>query len=128
MWQVLHSALQPDPESLLPFHESQECLANHFVTFFSDKITKVRDSFLSTDSFTLTVSSDLPKIEFFKTVAVEDIHKAIIKSPTKFCLLHPWPTFLLKECLDILLLLPSITQLVNCSLSEGVSKKLLSLH
>ena len=33
-------------------------------------------------------------------------------------LLDPWSNFLTKECLDILL--PSITKLVNCSLSEGV--------
>ena len=41
-----------------------------------------------------------------------------MKSPSKSCLLDPWPTFLVKECIDILL--PSITRLVNCSLSEGV--------
>ena len=41
-----------------------------------------------------------------------------MKSPTKFCLLDPWPTFLVKECIDILL--PSITRLVNCSLSGVV--------
>ena len=41
-----------------------------------------------------------------------------MKSPTKSCLLDPWPTFLLRECIDILL--PSITRVVNCSLSEGV--------
>ena len=35
----------------------------------------------------------------------------------KSCLLDPWPTFLIKECSDILL--PSITKLVNCSLMEG---------
>ena len=40
-----------------------------------------------------------------------------MKSPSKYCLLDPWPPFL-KECIDILL--PSITRLVNCSLSEGV--------
>ena len=39
-------------------------------------------------------------------------------TPTKSCLLEPWPTFLVKECIDILL--PSITRLVNCSLSEDV--------
>ena len=38
-------------------------------------------------------------------------------SPTKSCLLDPWPTFLIKECIDILL--PSLTKLVNCSLMEG---------
>ena len=35
----------------------------------------------------------------------------------KSCLLDPWPTFLIKECSDILL--PSITKLVSCSLMEG---------
>ena len=41
----------------------------------------------------------------------------INESPTKSCLLDPIPTFLLKECVDILL--PSITKLINMSLSEG---------
>ena len=43
--------------------------------------------------------------------------KIIKSSPTKSCLLVPWPTFLIKECIDILLL--SLTKLVNCSLMEG---------
>ena len=38
-------------------------------------------------------------------------------SPTKSCSLDPIPTFLLKDCLDILL--SSITKLVNYSLIEG---------
>ena len=37
--------------------------------------------------------------------------------PTKVCLLDPIPTFLLKDCLDILL--PFITKLVNYSLIQG---------
>ena len=36
---------------------------------------------------------------------------------SKSCLLDPWPTFLIKEC--IALLLPLHTKLVNCSLMEG---------
>ena len=42
--------------------------------------------------------------------------KIIKTSPTKSCLLDPLPTFLIKECIDILL--PSLTKLVNCSLME----------
>ena len=121
LWQVLGSALHSDCKSVLPSHQSKECLANYFVTYFSGKITKIRDLFSSTDSFSLPTPS-----EFFD----EEIQKAIMKSPTNFCLLDPWPTFLVKECLDILV--PSITKLVNCSLSEGVVsvvlKKLLLLH
>ena len=41
-----------------------------------------------------------------------------MKSTSKPCLLDPWPTFLVKEYIDILL--PYITRLVNCSLSESV--------
>ena len=33
-------------------------------------------------------------------------------------MLDPWPTFLVKDCVDILL--PSITKLVNLSLSQGI--------
>ena len=44
--------------------------------------------------------------------------KIIKNSPTKSCLLDPVPTFLLKDCVDILL--PSITKLINLSLVDGV--------
>ena len=64
---------------------------------FSQKITKIRDSFSCTDSFTLPALSDLRKFDFVKTVSDEEIHKDL------------WPTFLIKECLDILL--SSITRL-----------------
>ena len=41
-----------------------------------------------------------------------------MNSSTKSCLFYRWLTFLVKECLEIFV--PSITKLVNCSLSEGV--------
>ena len=58
-----------------------------------------------------------PGLVKFDDASPEDIVKVIKHSPTKSCLLDPWPAFLVKDCLDILL--PSITKLVNCSLSEG---------
>ena len=60
----------------------------------------------------------MPNFSCIKQVSQEEIRKIIMKSPSKSCLLDPWLTFLVKECIDILL--PSITRLVNCSLSEGV--------
>ena len=59
---------------------------------------------------------DPPKLTVFTQVTQDEIGKIISKSPTKSCLLDPLPTFLIKECIDILL--PSITKLVNCSLGE----------
>ena len=117
LWQILRSVLHSVPEKVLPSHASQICLANRFVTFFSDKIRKIRDSFTNTDSFTLPAPSDVPKFDLFKAVSEDEVRKVTTKSPTKSCLLDPWPTFLVKECLDILL--PSVTKLVNCSLTEG---------
>ena len=60
---------------------------------------------------------NLPGLVKFDDASRDDIAKVIKNSPTKSCLLDPWPTFLVKDCLDILL--PSITKLVNCSLLEG---------
>ena len=60
---------------------------------------------------------NLPGLVKFDDASPDDIAKVIKNSPTKSCLLDSWPTFLVKDCLDILL--PSITKLVNCSLSEG---------
>ena len=80
------TALHSDPESVLLTHKSQECLANCFVTLFSDKIIKIRDSFSSTESYALLAPLDLFKFDFFKKVSDEEIHEAILKSPTKSCL------------------------------------------
>ena len=111
-------ALHSSPDAVLPPHESKKGLADRFVTFFSDKIVKIRNSFSSSDSFTLPPLPDVPNFSCFKQVSQEEIRKIIMKSPSKSCLLDPWPTFLVKECIDILL--PFITRLANCSLSEGV--------
>ena len=57
----------------------------------------------------------------FRQVSEEDVDKIIKTSPTKSCMLDPWLTFHIKECIDILL--PSLTKLVNCSLMEGCVPK-----
>ena len=58
-----------------------------------------------------------PAFNTFQPVTEDEVRKCINESPTKSCLLDPIPTFLLRDCLDILL--PSITKLVNYSLSDG---------
>ena len=61
---------------------------------------------------------DPPKLAVFTQVTQDEIAKIVSISPTKSCLLDPLPTFFVKDCMDILL--PSMTKLVNCSLSEGL--------
>ena len=95
LWQVLLSALHSVPETVLSFHDPQKCLANSFVTFCSDPVTKIMDSSSRTDSFTLP--SHVPYFDFFKTLFDDELRKSIIKSSTKSFLSDPWPTFLVKE-------------------------------
>ena len=61
------------PKAVRPFHESKKGFADRFVTFFSDKIAKIRNSFSSNDSFTLTPPPDEPNFSCFKQVSQEEI-------------------------------------------------------
>ena len=61
---------------------------------------------------------DPPKLIAFIQVTQDEIGKIISKSPIKSCLLDPLPTFLIRECIDILL--PSITKIGKLSLCEGL--------
>ena len=54
----------------------------------------------------------------FNEVSENEVLKIIKNSPAKSCLLDPVPTFLLKDCVEILL--QSVTKLVNLSLAVGV--------
>ena len=73
---------------------------------------KICESFSSSESCnTVYPPSDPPKLTVFTQITQDEIGKIISKSPTKSCLLDPLPTFLIKECIDILL--PSITSKVN---------------
>ena len=119
LWQQLNKVLHRSHVTTLPSCESSKSLADRFATFFSNKIVKIRESFCSSGSGnTVHPPFDPPKLTVFTQVTQDEIENVIIKSPTKSCLLDPLPTFLIKECMDILL--PSITKLVNCSLGEGL--------
>ena len=128
LWQVLRSALHRIPEKVLPSNSSQKKLAEQFAAFFTNKIAKIRESFSSFSSFSLPSPVNPPGLFKFDDALPDDIAKVIKNSPTKSCLLDPWPTFLVKDCLDILL--PSITKIVLRwkVLSQMVSRVLLSLH
>ena len=56
-------------------------------------------------------------LDMFTAVCEDDVKKIILSSPTKSCSLDPWPTFLVKQYLDILRV--PITKIVNLSLSTG---------
>ena len=92
-----------------------------FSNYFSDKIMKIRNELDSqavsalpaqTDSFSgITLSTFEPLTEAM-------VKLVITKSAPKTCTLDPIPTPLLLEILDCLL--PSLTALINSSLSSGL--------
>ena len=117
LWQSLRKVLHRTSETVLPAHSSEKSLADTFASFFTNKISKIRDTFSASGSFNDTPDYVPPAFNTFKPVTEDEVRKCINESPTKSCLLDPIPTFLLMDCLDILL--PSITKLVNYSLSDG---------
>ena len=118
LWHVLRKNLNRVSEVTLPPHESDKALADQFASFFHNKIKTIRDTFIPSGSEKdVHPSSDPPKLTAFTVVSQDTVNKIIRNTPTKSCLLDPWPTFIIKKCSDILL--PSIIKLVNCSLMEG---------
>ena len=117
LWQSLRKVLHHTSETVLPAHSSDKSLADMFASFFSNKISKIRDTFATSGSFNDAPESVPPAFNAFMPVTEDEVYKCISESPTKSCSLDPIPTFLLKDCLDILL--SSITKLVNYSLIEG---------
>ena len=117
LWQSFRKVLHRTSETVLPAHSSEKSLADTFASFFTNKISKIRDTFPTSGSFNVTLDLVPPPFNTFKPVTEDEVRKCINESPTKSCPLDPIPTFILKDCLDILL--PSVTKLVNYSLIDG---------
>ena len=104
LWHVLQKTLSRVSEVKLPPHQSDKTLADQFASFFHNRIKTIRDTFTPSGTENVRPSSDLPKITAFTEVPQDTVDKIIRNSPTKSCMLDLWPTFLIKECSDILLL------------------------
>ena len=90
-----------------PSQESEKLLADQFASFFQTTLRKLEILLLP-----LALNTRLTLLQILHAV-----DKIVKTSPTKSCLIDPWPIFLIKECIDILL--PLLTKLVNCWLMEG---------
>ena len=102
LWQELRKVLHRSHGTTLPTYESSKSLADHFASFFSNKIMTICESFSTSESYNMGHPPfDPPKLTVFTQVTQDEIGKIISKSPTKSCLLDPLRTFLIKECIDI---------------------------
>ena len=118
LWHALRHVLDKGHEMTLPPHQSEQSLANQFLSFFTQKIKRICDMFTASSTAITPPMCTPPNLSHFNEVSENEVLKIIKNFPTKSYLLDPVPTFLLKDRVEILL--PSITKLVNLSLAQGV--------
>ena len=95
LWSVVNGMLHRQNTTTLPDSDGDDkSLSNRFGSFFCDKISQIRDGF--TDGGPVKLFPDSPP-PCFDSVSSSEVKKIIMSSPTKSCLLDPWPTFLVKE-------------------------------
>ena len=121
LFKLVNKLSSPTGGTVLPSSDSPVQLANCFVEFFKQKITKLRDRLRLANCQNLSV--DLhdqchSKLHVFQEVNENDVSRIIKSSTSASCELDPLPTTLTKKCIDELL--PVITAMVNASLNSGV--------
>ena len=106
---------------LLPDSCSSSDLANSFGNFFTQKIQKIRnevdDSETSCNCNDVYIPSCETAVINFDAVSEDELLAIVKKCPSKSCVLDPLPTWLVKQ--HITVLLPTLTRIVNESLSSG---------
>jgi hypothetical protein len=131
IYKISNSLMNKSTFVSLPAFSSAANLATRFNKFFVDKIVKIREDLqsISLDLKNLTTnptsyvfniykSYNPPTLSEFMPATEIEIKKIIMASKTTQCALDPIPTRLLKTCINALL--PSLTKIVNLSLSTGV--------
>ena len=96
-------------------------MSQSFATFFSDKIHKLHTSILLQGNLSSPhVDPPSPPADmlYFLPATFEEVSKLISQSPITNCDLDPIPASLLKQCASVLV--PTITKIINLSLSSGV--------
>ena len=79
----------------LPFHDSDESLANHFADYFISKIDKICENFIGIPAFAPEVT-DAPIFKKFVPLTPSQVTKLVADMQTKSRELHMIPTHVLK--------------------------------
>ena len=121
LWSNINTLLHRSPLPALPTCDSLSSLSQSFAKFFSGKIHKLRLSLLSNHTFTcphIPPPFTPPSFSSFTPVSNEEVLNLLSHSPDTNCDLDPIPPSLLKQCSHVLL--PTITNIINLSISTGV--------
>ena len=117
LYKMVNTLMGTTLDNPFPNHTSDKDLAEEFADFFMDKIQKVRDNLNGNPTYepTKNITSRLTE---FRPFDQTEVKKTILSMKSKSCKLDALPTRLLKECIKDIL--PTITNLVNISLWDGV--------
>ena len=77
LWQSLRKVLHCTSETVLPAHSSEKSLADMFDSFFTNKISKIRDMFSNSGSFNESPDSVPRAFNTFKPVTEDEVSKCI---------------------------------------------------
>ena len=120
MWNAVNKILHREKSKPLPDYTSLDTLCSSFSKFFTDKIILIRSNFVTNDH-----SHDFPEpphventMNQFAPTTTSEVRTIILKSTNASCDLDPFPTRLLKQCIDDLIV--PITAIINLSMREGV--------
>jgi hypothetical protein len=120
LWSTVNNFLHRKSAPVLPSFDCLKSLSHSYATFFSDKIHKLHTKLLSKVNHT-SPHIDPPhhpsNLSYFHPVTIDEVSKLLSQSPATDCDLDPIQTTLLKQCASVLL--PTITNIINLSLSSG---------
>ena len=120
MWTTVNYFLHRKSSPVLPSYHCLKSLSQSFATFFSDKIHKLHTNLLLKANYCsphIDPPSNPVNLSNFQPVTLDEISKLLSQSPATDSDLDPIPTSLLKQCACVLL--PTITNIINLSLSSG---------
>ncbi|XP_071847575.1 uncharacterized protein [Apostichopus japonicus] len=119
--ELMNSLLKPNCDIQYPPTISLDELSNDFGDYFMSKIDKIRDELDNDDVPDICrqniAHSATPSFHSFSVLSEEDVRALLRQSPSKHCVNDPIPTWLLKECAEVIL--PFLTMVINMSLQHG---------
>ena len=121
LYGLVNKLSSPSGGSVLPRSDSPVNLANRFAEFFKQKITTIMDNLTGAkrQEMSVDLQDNCPfTLHDFGEVSEKNVSTIVKSLSSASCELDPLPTTLTKKCIDILL--PSLTTLVNASLSSGL--------
>jgi exonuclease III len=119
MYKLVFGLMGRNKNNPMPSNTDDKLLAEEFSTFFMDKILNIRKTLDDFEKFDPNLGLRCThQFDNFHSVSEEDVLSVIKKSKPTTCPTDPIPSKLVKQFSEVLL--PTITAMVNKSLTAGV--------